>query len=113
MEQERLNNARLPEDLEEGTTLRNLEVGEETWTVPWAMNIDAERRCWLSAGYAGHDEPWGTVTMLVRREEEGFVVEIDLSDDYKWHISHALTSEDFNDQDPEKPDYLPVIRIVR
>lgn len=105
-------NARLPEDLE-APAVRNMEVGEKSWSVPWAMEVDSERRCWLRSTYTGHDEPGGTVSMLVTRTEDGFEVDLSQVDDYAWEIQYAVSAEEIDGQDSENPEWLPVVRIIR
>lgn len=111
-ERDTFKNARLPEDLEE-TSLKSMEVGDSSWAVPWAMEVDSQRRCWLKSGFKGFDIPGGTVSMLVTRMEEGFIVDISQVGDYKWLPGQTLEDEDLEDQNPENPEWLPVIRINR
>lgn len=111
-ERNTFNNARLPEDLEE-FSLKSMEVGDSSWAVPWAMEVDSQRRCWLKASFKGFDVPGGTVSMFVIRVEEGFIVDLSEVKDYKWSTGHTIDDEDLEDQDPDNPEWLPVIRINR
>ena len=82
MRKQEVRPATLPGEYVEHT-LANLRVGESTWTVPWAMDVDDERRCWLTPSFTGHPTPGGTVQMLVERREDGYHVW--LAPDYKYH----------------------------
>ncbi|KXO93031.1 Uncharacterised protein (plasmid) [Tsukamurella tyrosinosolvens] len=57
--------------------IRDLEVGEGAYTVPWSMTVDDERHCWIDPGFTAHAEPQGTVCMRVERRDDG--VHVDLS----------------------------------
>lgn len=105
-------NARLPEDLEEGS-LTGMEIGAHAWSVPWAMEVDTKRRCWLKASFTGHDEPGGTVSMLVTRVEGGFEVDISRDPDERWSLAYATDADEIDAQDPERPQWLPVLKITR
>lgn len=113
MEREQSINARLPEDLET-PSLRGIEIGQSAWSVPWAMEVDSERRCWLKATFTGHKDSGGTVSMLVRRVEEGFIVDLSrMPDDETWDTQYATDAEEIDGQDPENPKFLPVVQIIR
>lgn len=64
---------RLPED-RLTRTIAGMREGESAWVTPWAMDVDADRRCTLRPGYSIHDQPGGTVCMRIERHQEGFHV---------------------------------------
>lgn len=66
----------LPSALEETEILSRLAIGETAFTVPWAMAVSEDGRCYLNGGYTTEARPGGTVTMKVERKEEGFVVTV-------------------------------------
>jgi len=79
-------------------TIADLRVGESGWTVPWAMDHDEERRCWLNPRHTISQEPGGTVQMQVARREDGYHVW--LAPDYRYHPN----------SNPGK-GYLPVVEL--
>jgi hypothetical protein len=106
-------NARLPEDLE--TPGHNeMEIGESTYTAPWAMEVDTERRCWLMPSLIKRNHTFGgALQMEVTREEEGFVVNVSRVENFTWRMDDATDAEEIDQQDKENPRFLPVIRIIR
>jgi len=66
--------ARLPHDLIEDT-IERMKIGDRGWTVPWAVIVDNNLNMWLRPTYTVHREPGGTVSMIVSRNEDGFVVQ--------------------------------------
>lgn len=56
-------------------SIATMDVGEKGWTVPWAMYHDKKRQLWLNGSYTVHTRPWGTVKMLVRRDDAGWHVD--------------------------------------
>lgn len=66
---------RLPEIFLEDT-IAKMRVGDAGWSVPWAMGVDADRKCWLDPAYTVHDSPGGTVEMRISRTSDGYVVEV-------------------------------------
>jgi hypothetical protein len=55
-------------------TLECMNVGDERYTLPWGMWVDANMNCWLHPQYPAEHEPGGTVQMRVERREDGFHV---------------------------------------
>jgi hypothetical protein len=98
--------ALLPEAYESPSIDSMLE-GDTFFTVPWAMWVDRERRCWLHPGYIIHEEPGGTVEMLVTRTADGFVVDISGVEDHKWGLE-----EEPGYMSPEDTEYIPVVRLI-
>ena len=64
-------------------TIRELPIGESTWTVPWALYLDGDQECWLNGAYTQHAIPGGTVQMKVTHTAAGYVCDITRCD-YKW-----------------------------
>lgn len=67
--------ATLPAELYENT-IENMEPGSSGWTVPWAMHVDEEGYLWLNSKFTVDSQPGGTVTMLVKRTQDGYEVEM-------------------------------------
>jgi hypothetical protein len=63
--------ATLPESLEETNQLRNMPPMGDGYTVPWAMSVDTERRCYLNSEYTFYPQPGGTVQLYVHRDKAG------------------------------------------
>ena len=63
----------LPESLEPAT-IAGMLIDETTYTVPWGMWVDSERRCWLHPDYHITSRPFGTSEMMIQRHEDGFEV---------------------------------------
>lgn len=74
-----------------------MRVDESGWTVPWSMDIDVDRRCWLDPSYTIHHEAGGTVQMRIERREDGYHVWLD--------PSHRYT------QNSVPKTYLPVVGL--
>ncbi len=95
----------LPPELTE-TTIDNMQIGEQDWTVPWAMFADTTGHLWLNGHYPIDNEPRGeTVCMHIRRQFDGFVVDVTAATTYRWT--------------PGEPYYvggyskLPVVDMIR
>lgn len=69
----RKEHAVLPESYVE-PTLDAMNIGDAVYTVPWAMWVDLDRRCWLNPKYTAHQTPGGTVCMRVERRKDGYHV---------------------------------------
>ena len=67
---------RLPDDLVAHDSIAEMDVGAESWTVPWAMMVDEQQGCWLNGRYATYAAPGGTATMKVRRAFIGYFVTV-------------------------------------
>lgn len=67
--------------------LKHMKLGDEGWTVPWAMSVDENMLCYLNSEYDLLPHPGGTVSMKVRRTYEGYTVDLsrcDSSDREGW-----------------------------
>lgn len=65
--------ATLPPSLEE-PTIGKMIVGQNGYTVPWAMWADTDRRCWLKASFPCLPTMSGTVRMYIERRTDGYHV---------------------------------------
>lgn len=76
---------RLSENLEQ-RYLKDMAIGESTWTVPWALWIRASRTVWLNTNTTADEEPGGTVCMKVTRTCTGYDIDItDVYESYDWN----------------------------
>jgi len=66
----------IPEELIETDTLAQLKIGETAYTVPWAMAVTELGECYLNGDYTFHQEPGGTIQMLIRKTKDGYEVEV-------------------------------------
>lgn len=70
--------------------VQDLLIGEEGWATPWTMDVDSQRRPWLTPRFMLVTEPRGTATMLVKRTPLGYTVDLMLrpdtyeNRDYMW-----------------------------
>lgn len=69
-------------------TIAGMREGESAWVVPWAMDVDTDRRCTLRADYGISDRPGGTVSMRIERRADGFHVW--LPDDVTWSVGSGM-----------------------
>lgn len=74
---------RLPEHLEE-PTLGSMLVGESAWTVPWAMRITTDRRCYVDPRFTPHDRLHGTASMRLTRVPDGWQADLSEVGDFRW-----------------------------
>ena len=70
--------------------IKNMEVGDEGFTVPWVLSFVPKKDkydVFLHAGYPIHPETGGTVELYVRRtgpNKNDFLVDLDSVKNYKW-----------------------------
>lgn len=93
----------LPEQFEE-QTIDCMMVGESGYTVPWAMWVDTARRCWLHPRYTVRSEPFGTATMRIERQDDGYHVEIAGHHKYTPRENPGYSS-------PSDTEWIPVYTI--
>ncbi len=74
--------------------IRDMRPGETGYTVPWAMEVDLDFHGWLRTYFTVSSRPVGTLSMLVRRSNDGknFSVDIELCKDSFW-VPGVKTSE--------------------
>jgi hypothetical protein len=94
----------LPEHLEE-YTVESMMTGESAFTVPWAMWVDRDRRCWLHPGYRVSSQPGGTVRMLVERRDDGYHVFPPFGERYKPSQAPGFVGGD-------GVEFIPVVGVV-
>jgi hypothetical protein len=99
----RKKQAMLPASMEE-FTLDSMDTGDVVYTVPWAMWVDQERRCWLHPKYTAHHSPGGTVQMRVQLQEDGYHVW--LVNDHRYSPSGRPGF-----MSPTNTEYLPVAEL--
>lgn len=80
--------------------LNELPIGRSVYTVPWALDVDPDGRCWINPEASGTTHPLGTATMRVTRVPDGFAVELAASDQHRWTHRH-----------PVRDSYLPVVDL--
>lgn len=98
--------AELPSGMLEQDILRNMEVGDVAYTLPWGMMIDKDMRCHLNGTYPAEPFPSGTVSMRVERREDGY------------HVFATETGEQFHPRSGGIPwlgsteqDLIPVVAV--
>ena len=79
-------------------------VGESGWTVPWAMYADYDGELYINGKYPFEMNKHGTVAMLIRRSDKGFVVDTAECGEHKW----SLTGDIF----VGGADALPVVEVT-
>ena len=82
-------------------TIGTMFPGETLYTVPWAMEIDSERRCWINTTFAAMEEPGGTVRMEITRTPDGYHVRIPADERYLYNSKPSTAAP-----------YAPVIEVV-
>ena len=93
--------AKLPSTLETRNGINQMDLGAAGYTVPWAMEVDNDRNCWLHPKYPVDDQPHGTAEMRVELREDGYHVWAPL--DYTWDLRDVLKG-----MSPEVTLYIPV-----
>lgn len=87
-----LGQAKMPREFL-GRKLRSLKEGESAWTVPWAVEVNAKRECFLNVALGCSAKPAGdTSTLKVTRLEGGWraVQYQDLDKPlYTWEAEHV------------------------
>jgi len=66
--------ARLPDALEDRSSLADAPFNVLLYMTPWSMQVDAEGRCWINMSATAHEDPGGTVSMGVKKTDRGIVV---------------------------------------
>ena len=57
---------------EEERLIRDMEVGESGWTMPWAVRLGLENDYWIDLEYNIYEGKQGTSTLEVTRHEDGY-----------------------------------------
>jgi len=83
-------------------SIAEMAIGESGWAVPWAIDVDDQGNSWLDGNHTLHNSSGGTVAMLIKRSEEGYVVDTS-NCDYKWRASGDSYANDSR--------YLPIVEI--
>lgn len=66
--------ATAPEGILEKDQISNMAIGTMGYTLPWAMIVTSDGRCFLNGGYTFDPRPGGSVTMRVTRTSKGWEV---------------------------------------
>ncbi len=83
--------ASLPEGVEE-PTIERMATGDVGYTVPWAMWVDGERRCWLKPSFTLRERPGGTAQLRVARQDDGYHVWVPAGE--TWTVEHGSAHTD-------------------
>ncbi len=81
--------------------IETMKIGETCYTLPWAMEVNRERQCFLDSHYPTTPQPYKTSTLKVTRTAEGYVV--DVPDDWAYK---PLNCGDFGHW------FIPVLQVV-
>ena len=77
--------AKLPEQFEENNQLKNMDIGDSGYIVPWGMWMDLDGNCFLNESYTHQPNTGGTVQLKITRVIDGYIAHIhEMQDDYKW-----------------------------
>ena len=66
-------------------TIESMEVDQEGWTVPWAMEC-SPYQCTVNINYPMFEGPDEVVTMKISRTEYGYIVDITETEGYLWTL---------------------------
>lgn len=92
--------AALPEEFFE-TPISALKIGQMAYVVPWAMEIDSDGLCWISADHPVDLTGGGTACMRITRTEHGFDASLVRDFDHKWSRHKG----------PLTGNYLPITNL--
>jgi hypothetical protein len=95
----------LSEDLEE-ETIGNMSIGDKGYTVPWAVEVDKDRKLWINGEMLVNHTSGGTIHLKVKRiDDDKFIINRKSIKDFKYSpqiITHlenyypvSITSEEF------------------
>lgn len=93
----------LPENMEESRIV-GMCPGDTRWTLPWAMWVDRDRRCWLHPEYPADLNPGGTVSMRIELHPDGYHVWPPADQRYSLQDEPGYVS-------PADTEYLPVAML--
>lgn len=99
-------NAKLPISRYEAL-IGQMAIGESGYTTPWAMWPDEDGNLWINGNYTIHQQPGGTVSMLVTRRENGYEVDIRYG-----HASEFRWAPSSESGFVGGADVLPVVKVV-
>lgn len=95
---------KVPADVLETRTVRNMQVGEIAFAVPWAVAVTSDQRAYINGAYNVNENPAGTSKMRVERRAHGFAVEVPSS--YKYDMTDTLPWSG-----SQADDILPVLEL--
>lgn len=77
--------AKLPDQFEKKDLVKYMQIGESAYVTPWSMVVDSTGECKLNTAATFHSRPGGTVSLKVKRVNNGFIAFLfDMKDDYTW-----------------------------
>jgi hypothetical protein len=94
-----MDTTRLPDKYLETGRIKDMEIGDSGYAVPWALSVNLRREVFLNPNYTIEPDAGGTLTMRVSRGLGGYVVDITRVDRFRWTP----------DADAEG---LPVVRLI-
>lgn len=94
---------KIPDDLLE-VGIADMLMGEDGWTVPWAMYIGDDDELYLNGKYTYSSLPRGTEQMHVTKTTAGYVVDLSRCDKPRYSRGVAYVG----DADP-----VPVAELIR
>lgn len=65
---------KLPDNFIDRNVIKYMKDGEERWTLPWAVMVDADMNVWINGEYPAERSPGGTVKMLIRKSQDGIEI---------------------------------------
>lgn len=93
-------------------SVRGMKVGENGWTVPWAVDIDTLGRLWLKPLFFVQPTPDNLVSMYLERREDGFMVDLSHIDSSDKGDYYLISADIVESMPPENPHWLPVIELI-
>lgn len=75
--------------------ISDLNVGDHCYTLPWALWVQTDGKCFLNEDYPASTKKEGTSQLKIERTENGYIAHI-YDVDYKWSPSdtHGFLSAD-------------------
>ena len=104
-----MGQAIMPEGLLE-VTVGDLLPDESGWVVPWAIEIDAHRACWIRRSYPVQEKPGLFSKLLVQRMELGDIHCI-MHGNHKWEANSKWLSRTLARATIGSVDIEPVARL--
>lgn len=71
----------------------SMQIGEELWTVPWALEVDSHNGIWLRPDFSVHGAPYGTVRLRIKRLSAKEFSAILTGSNYKFVPSNKVPAE--------------------
>lgn len=84
--------AKLPDILEKKDTIKNMQIGDVGFIVPWAMTAYADGECYINYGHTFSREKLGTLDLKVRKVKNGFEVDTSYTK-HRWEKNRWINSD--------------------